>query len=246
MKDFFAHIRARIKAWEYFRQGKITFKEALLSMVPTRFRSSYATTFFDKPFIISDGNVMVFLALKSEIITSNQYRVELVKDHAIDAGANVGVFSIYASIKHPDATIYAFEPNPSTFKALQENTKYYSNIKVFNCGLGEKNAMASLIPTNYSVMSRIGEGGIPVEMKTVDSFGIPADFIKMDTEGYEANILRGAAETIKKHKPIIVMSAYHNPDDKTELPALLNTITPYDCELRHDEEEDLVCRPVSA
>ena len=244
MKEIWAHIRTRIRAWEYFHQGKLTFKEAMLSMIPTRFRTEYITTFFGKPFILSDGNIMIFLALQSEIIASNQYHVELIKKNVIDAGANVGVFSIYASIKHPEATIYAFEPNPRTFKALQENIKYYPNIKAFNCGLVEKNKTATIIPTNYSVISHIGEGGIPVEIKTIDSFTIPADFIKMDTEGYEANILRGAAETIKKHKPIIVMSAYHHPNDVTELPALLNTIASYDCEFRHDEEEDLVCRPL--
>ena len=69
------------------------------------------------------------------------------------------------------------------------------------------------------------------------------NFLKMDTEGYEANILKGAAETIKKYKPIIAMSAYHKPNDKKELPELLNGITPYDCEFRQDCEENLICKP---
>jgi hypothetical protein len=39
------------------------------------------------------------------------------------------------------------------------------------------------------------------------------------------------------------MSAYHKPNDPVELPKLLNSIAPYDCELRHDCEEDLICKP---
>ena len=92
--------------------------------------------------------------------------------------------------------------------------------------------------------NHIGEGGDPCEIKTIDSFDIPMDFLKIDTEGYEANILRGAAETIKKHKPIIAMSAYHKPEDKNELPKLLNSITPYDCVLSFSGEEDFICRPL--
>jgi hypothetical protein len=55
--------------------------------------------------------------------------------------------------------------------------------------------------------------------------------------------LQGARETIKEWKPIIAMSAYHNPNDKKDLPDLLRSICPdYVCELHDDNEEDLICR----
>ena len=85
----------------------------------------------------------------------------------------------------------------------------------------------------------------PISIVTLDSLNLPkVDFIKIDTEGYEAPILRGARETIKRCRPIISMSAYHNPNDKTELPALLNSITPYRCELHRGSEEDFICKPI--
>ena len=132
-----------------------------------------------------------------------------------------------------------------TFKILIENTKKHPNIKCFNCALGDDNGMATIVEAkeNYS-SNHIGSSGTSVEIKTIDSLGIQIDFLKIDTEGYEANILKGAAETIKKYKPIIAMSAYHKPEDKIELPAVLNSIAPYNCELRHDCEEDFICRPM--
>jgi FkbM family methyltransferase len=239
-------IRERLTTLSHFLRGRITLTQVLSSMLPARLRSPSVGTLFGKPFIIADGNIFVFLELQRQVISSNQYHIELIKGDVIDAGANVGIFSIFAAIKYPNATIYSFEPNPSTFKALKENTKHYPNIRVFNYGLGEKNKMASIIPTSSYAESYIGEGGIPVEVKTLDSFSFTAGFIKMDTEGYEANILKGAVETIRKNKPIIVMASYHKPNDKTELPVLLNSIAPYDCELHHDAEEDLVCKPIKA
>jgi hypothetical protein len=46
------------------------------------------------------------------------------------------------------------------------------------------------------------------------------------SEGYEANILRGARETIMAHKPVVAMSAYHHPHDKDELPEIMMEIDP--------------------
>jgi FkbM family methyltransferase len=182
----------------------------------------------------------------NQIITNNEYHVELIKDSdvVIDAGANAGIFSVFAAIKHPEATIYAFEPTPFTFDILKKNTQYYPNIRCFNAALGDKCGPTTIVEAPRPTMNFVGVGGIPIEMRTIDSLGIPLNFLKMDTEGYEANILKGATETIRKYKPIIAMSAYHKPEDKVELPKLLNSISPYDCELRHDCEEEFICKPL--
>ena len=196
---------------------------------------------FGRPFLIQERYAHDLI---DQIIVKDQYRVELVRGTVVDAGANVGIFSVFAALTHPNEIIYAFEPTPSTFNILKENTKYYPNIKCFNCGLGEIEKDATIVAHKKGCGSNyIGDGGTPVKIKTIDSFDLPMGFLKMDTEGYEGNILMGAAKTIKKNKPIIAMSAYHHPEDKIELPKLLNSIAPYDCELRNDCEEDFICRP---
>jgi FkbM family methyltransferase len=247
-------INFRIHALRYWLSGYLSFSEFLYLALPysmrpqqppkRKFENNVEKELLGKPFIIPNGEMMGFVTLVDQIVNSNQYRVELIKPNAtvFDGGANMGVFSVFAAATHPDATIYSFEPTPSTFAALQQNASHYPNIKVFNCALGDAEKMVSIIvEPKDSGSNHLGEGGIPIPMKTIDGFNQKVDFLKMDTEGYEGPIIRGAAQTIKRSKPTIVMSAYHHPEDKTELPALLNSITPYDCELHHDAEEDLVC-----
>jgi FkbM family methyltransferase len=243
-------LKIRVSGWRMFFAGDISFSQAFHKTLPTRWQPKLpqgpvAVKLFGKPFIVPDGVIPVFISLVSEIVHANQYHAELIHDGAfvIDAGANMGIFSIFVARKFPKATIYGFEPVPDTFAALKENVRDYPNIKIFNYGLGEENRKAFMVLKEWSIGHYVGDGDVPIEIRTLDSFALRADFLKIDTEGYEANILKGAAETIKKYKPAIVMSAYHKAGDKENLPKLLSGITPYACTLKSDFEEDLVCLP---
>jgi FkbM family methyltransferase len=237
-------IKTRFLIWKLVFNGTISAKIAFFNFLPSFLRPHVRETeLFNKPFRTMD--VTEFLGMVKQVILENECHAEFIKekDVVLDAGANVGIFSIFVAVKYPRSTIYAFEPTPSTFEALNENAKYYPNITVFNCALGEENKQASIVPMGNSGGNYIGEGGIPVEIKTVDSFGLPVNFFKIDTEGYEANILKGATMTIKQYKPIIVMSAFHKPNDRAELPAVLNNIVPYRCELTQNKGGDFICEP---
>jgi len=179
------------------------------------------------------------------VILNNQYHIELSKDGdvVVDAGANWGLFSVFVARMYPNSKIFAFEPTPEVFNALKENIKPYPNIKAFNFTLGDENKDYSLVMMAESAGNHIGENGISVQMKTLDSLGIPVNFLKIDTESYEAQILRGAAKTIKTNLPIIAMSAYHHPDDKQILPNVLRSIASYKITLSKRCEEDFICRP---
>ena len=122
-----------------------------------------------------------------------------------------------------------------TFAALRENTKHYPNIKAFNAGLGDVEGKVPFVVGTYSGENYIGaDGKISVDIQTIDSLNMEVNFIKMDTEGYEGNIIRGAQETIKVWRPTIVMSAYHRPEDPAELPKLVNAAAAYSCKLYAD------------
>ncbi len=73
----------------------------------------------------------------------------------------------------------------------------------------------------YSGTNYIGEGGLPISVKTLDGLNLNVNFLKIDVEGYEPNVLRGARETIKRCKPIIVMEANHEPEKQKSLPTSL-------------------------
>lgn len=213
---------------------------------------------FGKPFHVPYNNYGDFVVLVHQVIIDDQYHVKnLVKADAvvIDGGANMGIFAVFVAHEKPNTTVYAFEPAADTFASLTKNVAPYPNIHVFPQGLAEVKTEREFQVYEYSTVSNhfISEGfaqtgtTTKAPLTSIDDFVVEhtvprINFIKMDTEGYEANILKGSVESIKKWRPSIVMSAYHRPEDKDELPKILLGIYPnYKCELRTDNEKDLVC-----
>ena len=82
-------------------------------------------------------------------------------------------------------------------------------------------------------------GGVLVETISIDDFidtneVSKIDFIKMDIEGSEANAIKGAANSIRRFKPKLAISAYHKIDDLLTLPSLIRRIEPsYEFFLEH-------------
>ena len=147
-----------------------------------------------------------------------------------DIGANIGMFSLsYASL-YKSSKIFSFEPVSSIFKELKNNINLNLNLKkqiqTFNFGLSIENIDMSLsIPSakqhhryandeiNCGLYSVHGSGKNQVNAKfiTMDNFMTgenspnSVDFIKIDVEGHEFEVLKGGERTISKFKPIIFM-----------------------------------------
>ena len=211
-------------------------------------------------------NFIVSFAEIQEIILKDQYCAqEFLKPESIvlDCGANIGMFSLWAHHLSPKSQIYSFEPTKSTFEILEKNIKENSLetfIHSFNLALGDKNQSTSILISqdNLGSVNTIFnsdfashspfkyEGKQPVSMTTIDDFVKEnklerVDFIKMDTEGYEKPIIKGARETIKKFHPVIACSAYHLPKDKEEIPKLVLEIeSNYQYRLEKRLEEDFI------
>lgn len=224
-----------------------------------------AVVYHGNRFYPSDGNYHELLVVFFEVVVSDQYQARrfLKEDSVIiDAGANIGIFSIFGAHCSPRGQVYAFEPARATFDILRKNAAPYSGISCFKAGLGDARSAKDILTYPRSTCgSTFEDSGIlslrhhrpedlereRVDVVTIDGFvadrKIPrVDFIKIDTEGYEARILEGAKETIRTWKPVIAMSAYHHPHDKKNLPRLLAELCPtYVCDLRRDCEEDLIC-----
>jgi len=126
--------------------------------------------------------------------------------------------------------VYAFEPVSESFKSLINEFKT-EKIRFNFLPLGVSNKY-NKIPfsdaDSLSESARISEEGADF-INTVsldESFNVNFDFIKIDVEGFEKEVLLGAKRTIKKNKPIIAMSLYHNSYDLWELPILIKKILP--------------------
>ena len=188
----------------------------------------------------------------NEILISNQYNISeknIYGKVVIDAGANLGIFSIYAA-KRGAKKVYAFEPIAGTYMQMKANISLNAMDAVIvpcKSALGEKNGKKRMF---YNFAGDAGASfsdhypknrAQTVKITTIDSFmqkKEKLDFLKIDEE----KILLGAKRTIRKHKPVLSFSAYHKPDDKVRLPSTVNLIRPdYKCVLLARCEEDFYC-----
>lgn len=199
------------------------------------FLFGFLTVFFDIiypnqvkypiPFIIIEGNY-------------ERYGVELREgDYIIDAGANIGVFSVYASNKiGSEGKIFAFEPIPDICKILNNQRRYlkYDNIIDIAEALGEKEGKTTFQYSNerFGSSSKSSSGNtVGVKVNTIDNYVKTnnidrVDFIKMDIEGEERHALIGAKETIRKYKPRLSICIYHLKDDPEVIKNIIIEIRP--------------------
>jgi FkbM family methyltransferase len=134
---------------------------------------------------------------------------------SLDIGANVGAIAqMFEYYKYP---CVAFEPQPEIHKLLVKNFKGETH----NCALGSAEGTAQMPRLRYgarynyggmSLNTRTELGSYPVPVKTLDSFNFEnVGFIKIDVEGWEEEVLKGAVETINKYKPVMYIE-----DDRRE------------------------------
>ena len=144
-------------------------------------------------------------------------------DYIIDAGANVGVISIFFSkIVGKYGKIFAFEPDKFNIDYMKNNIKLNldieNNIFISNLLLWHSNTTIDFEEAGSEGSSAIWFSGnakvVKKETVTIDSWVNnnniqKLDFIKMDIEGAEIEALDGCVETIKTLKPNFAIASYH-------------------------------------
>ena len=150
----------------------------------------------------------------------------------IDAGANIGLYSIIGSRLVGEAgKIYSFEPSKENFNLLLKNIELneVENIVPINMGLGDKIGETLILTQNlengdaekYILKSenKINKPDIglkktqlsePIALDTLDNFLLKknikkVDFLKIDVEGYEHYIFKGAENLLKNNPEIIIL-----------------------------------------
>jgi FkbM family methyltransferase len=153
------------------------------------------------------------------------YEAERVREYlpeggvVIDVGANLG-FATLLFVKHVGAEgqIYAFEPSPPVYaKLLQVVEKnQLRNVQCFNLGCGSARGKETLLVPASSGNATIRRGGVHlpeacrelnIEIDTLDNVMLPiapkVDFLKIDTEGFEDQVLAGAEQVIARFRPVV-------------------------------------------
>ena len=136
----------------------------------------------------------------------------------LDIGANIGNHTLYWLTSSPNniQKVYSFEPIKETFEILKKNIEINNldtKAQIFNIGLSDKNTSADI---NVFNMSNIGgtsleEGTGSLILKRLDDVAINQEhinFMKIDVEGMELKLLRGAEKTINKYRPIIFIESF--------------------------------------
>jgi FkbM family methyltransferase len=156
-------------------------------------------------------------------------------DVVLDCGANVGVFTRVA-LQAGASKVIAIEPAPENLEALRRNFKDEiadGRVVVYPKGVWDKDDVLTLRvdPRNtaadtFVIDLKDATESVKVPLTTIDKLvaelGLAkVDYIKMDIEGAEPNALRGAHDTIKRWKPRMSISAYHQPDHAVVIPEII-------------------------
>jgi FkbM family methyltransferase len=148
----------------------------------------------------------------------------------VDVGANIGLYSLIAGFSFE--RIYSFEPSKFTYELLLRNIRSNGLDSIFavNCALSDKssrallylnpfnNGGASLREFSSALRSEFGNykwAEIDVELMPLDNFVLDhsvesVDLIKIDVEGHELEVIRGARTTVLNFRPLMYVEISSN------------------------------------
>jgi FkbM family methyltransferase len=151
--------------------------------------------------------------------------LNLKGSHVADIGANRGSYAY--CLRSLGATVEAFEPNPDCLSVLTRWAEGTSQVRVHPVALAADEGEATLhVPVDEegvehdasaSINAAVASHSRQISIRTasLDSFGFDdLAFIKIDTEGHETNVLAGAAHTLERCSPalLIEIEQRHNAD----------------------------------
>jgi FkbM family methyltransferase len=131
----------------------------------------------------------------------------------IDAGAHIGMTSLYFANRFPQSRILAIEPVPRNYAMLCENTRGYENIRTIQAALWDDHATLTIEnPESQSSAFRVAEVSScakPVQAITVnDAFKMldveQVDLLKIDIEGSEKQVFSGDTSWLRNVKMMVI------------------------------------------
>jgi FkbM family methyltransferase len=135
--------------------------------------------------------------------------------NAVDAGANKGAYTYFLARRA--AHVWAFEPNPKMYDVLRRTVP--ANVTASRVALSNRSGTADFRIPQMAGGGYSNQGGslstakvssgyasVAVEAKPLDELGLTdVGFIKIDVEGFEAEVVEGARETIRRDRPVLLI-----------------------------------------
>ena len=195
-------------------------------------------------------------------------------DVVLDVGSNIGEILLnFARIAGPRGRAIGFEANPETCQRCQSNIALnrFDNVAVNAIGVGSEEGELyfghrSDSNSGADSIMAAGDGTIKVPVTTIDRFAethsLPrVDLIKIDVEGYEMHVLRGADGTLREHRPKLFIELCDNNlrEQGSSAAELVGFLEKRDYSVRNAESGalvassddfagcflDIVCRPAT-
>lgn len=164
----------------------------------------------------------------------------------IDCGAYYGETSLFfqdycVSAGQPAPLCLMFEPDPTNFSRLQKSAKKFSKPPfLFQMGLWHEASQCNFVSAMFFSCRIEPSGQSSIAVDTLDHIleTIPeppaVTYIKIDVEGADMNVLRGARKTILKYHPRIAVAIYHSDEHMLQIPEFLHELYPdYRFYIRH-------------
>ena len=127
-------------------------------------------------------------------------------DTCIDVGAHIGLWT--RELSQVFKRVFAFEPMPHHRECFEKNVKKY-NVTLYPFALGDFTGRVDFKidkenTGNCHIVEKNDKRKGQFKQKTLDEFKFDGlDYIKIDAEGHEKEVLEGAVETLDKHKPFV-------------------------------------------
>jgi len=179
------------------------------------------------------------LGLIDEVFTNREYvddKCKIISGYSVlDGGAHIGMFTVFALLNGAKRVI-AVEPNPIIFPILKYNIErnvgndnvIFVNKALWSSIKTRPHRLRFLHHKSHSAGSKVTQKKRQtfcyVNSTTIDAIGSEfgkIDFIKLDVEGSEKEVLAGARETIKNDIPHLSISLYHKGNDMMEIPNIV-------------------------
>ncbi|MBT3405553.1 FkbM family methyltransferase [Candidatus Woesearchaeota archaeon] len=176
-----------------------------------------------------------FYAQFVEIFIHHSYYFESKTERPliVDCGANIGMSSLYFKYLYPGSVIKCFEPSPDSFITLRRNMdrNKISNVQIHNKAVGNKTGDVDFYfstkcksctgnSTNKTKVNLAKHKKIKTGMVKLSSFKFDIDYLKLDIEGGEGEVIKDLAEHNLLEKIKIINLEYH-PCENNSLSEIL-------------------------
>jgi FkbM family methyltransferase len=151
-------------------------------------------------------------------------------DTVYDVGAHVGFHTLILGLMVKQGRVISFEPWAQSRRSLETQVELnpHLRIKVLACALSDRCGVVNMQTASDTSQCHVTEkGGVPVESKTIDCLVFsgeipPPAVIKLDVEGHELAVLKGALSTLRQYRPTILCDY----NDERTLPSLTALLAP--------------------